>query len=253
MPRFAPLAVALALAATALPAQAQSTFDPANMSDAEREAFRAEVRAYLLDNPEVIMEAVAVLDQRKAEQQVAQDSTLVQVNADAIRDDGYSWVGGNPDGDVTVVEFLDYRCGYCRKAFEEVKRLIEADGGVRFVVKEYPILSEESLVAARFAVATKQVAGDDAYEQVHDAMMTYNGSYDETALTRLAEGFGIEPQPILDRMDSDEVTREIAETRALAQRLQINGTPSFVIGDQMLRGYAPLATMQAMVEDARAE
>ncbi|MDF1854024.1 DsbA family protein [Pseudooceanicola sp.] len=249
MPR--PLALAAVFALTiATPALA---FDPASMSDSERAAFRAEVRAYLMDNPEVIIEAVQSLEAREADRKAAQDDDLVTVNAEAIFNDGFSFVGGNPDGDITVVEFMDYRCGYCRKAFEDVNELIASDGNIRFVVKEFPILGEASTISSHFAVATKIVAGDAAYQKVHDALMAFTGQPDETALARLAGSLALDPAPILAAMDSDAVLREIAETRALAQRLQINGTPTFVIGTQMLRGYAPLAAMRGFVEDARAE
>ena len=249
-PAFA-LSVGLAMAAP-LSLAAQS-LDVSKMTEDERSAFRAEIRAYLLDNPEVIFEAVEVMEQRKAEAQENLDLALVEMNADAIRDDGFSWVGGNPDGDITIVEFLDYRCGYCRKAYDDVAELIESDGNIRFVVKEYPILSEESVTAARFAIATRQVAGDAAYSDVHDALMAFNGSPDATALTRLADSLGLDPAPILAAMPSDAVTQEITETRALAQRLQVNGTPTFVIGSQMLRGYAPLDAMRQIVEGERSD
>ena len=134
------------------------------MTDGERAAFRAEVRAYLLDNPEVLMEAIRVLETRDQQAQVAADVALAQANADALFNDGYSYVGGNPDGDITLVEFMDYRCGYCRQAFAEVEQLLELDGNIRFIVKEFPILGEQSMLAAQFAIATQQVAGDDAYK-----------------------------------------------------------------------------------------
>ncbi|OWU83401.1 DSBA oxidoreductase [Oceanicola sp. 22II-s10i] len=249
MTRLASLAAALMLG-TAAPALA---LDLTSMTDAEREAFRAEVRAYLMENPQVIMEAVQVLEERQAADKAQADKTLVEVNADAIFDDGFSWVGGNPDGDVTIVEFMDYRCGYCRKAFDEVNALLSEDGNIRFVVKEFPILGEASVVASRFAIATKQVAGDEAYHAVHDALMTFGGQPDETSLTRLAESLGIDPAPILDAMNNPEVTEEIAKTRALAQRLQISGTPTFVIGSEMVRGYVPGEVMAQVVADARSE
>ena len=152
-------APALALCMT-LPAKA---LDLTQMTDEERAIFREEVRAYLMDNPEVIMEAVAVLEAREAEAQAQADLSLVSDNAADIFDDGFSWVGGNPDGDITLVEFLDYRCGFCKRAHGEVAKLLESDGNIRLIVKEFPILGEQSLLASRFAVATKQVAGDDAY------------------------------------------------------------------------------------------
>lgn len=242
-------AAALALSA-ALPAQA---LDITAMSEAERDAFRAEIRDYLMDNPEVIFEAVAVLEERQADAQAQDDVELVADNADALFHDEASWVGGNAQGDVTVVEFLDYRCGYCRKAFDEVNELLEEDGNIRFIVKEFPILGEQSMLAARFAIATLQVAGDAAYESVHDALMSFTGEINETALTRLAGTLEIDAQPILDHMDSDAVSQVIAANHALGQRMGINGTPSFVMGDQMVRGYVPLEGMRQIVEEVRAE
>ncbi|MCM2561166.1 DsbA family protein [Lutimaribacter sp. EGI FJ00015] len=243
-------ATALTFAALAAPAQA---FDLTEMTEDERTAFRAEIRSYLLENPEVIMEAVAVLEQRQSEQQAAADVDLVRVNADALFNDGYSWVGGNPDGDVTVVEFMDYRCGYCRQAHDEVEQLLETDGNIRFIVKEFPVLGEESVVASRFAIATQRVAGDEAYKQVHDTLINFRGDIAPGALTRLAEGLGIDPAPIMDEMDNPEIDAIIQENRQLASRLQINGTPSFVFDDQLVRGYVPLAGMMQIVDQVRVD
>jgi protein-disulfide isomerase len=226
-------------------------FDMEAMSDSERTAFRAEIRAYLLDNPEVIMEAVAALEEAQNQAQAQSDIALVQANAADIFDDGYSWVGGNPDGDITLVEFLDYRCGYCRRVHGEVAQLLESDGNIRLIVKELPILGEQSLLASRFAIAAKQVAGDAEYKVLNDALMTMNGDVSETSLRRLSDTLGFETDAIIAAMDSDAVTQEIARTRALAQRLEINGTPTFVMQDQLLRGYLPLDQMQALVADLR--
>ncbi|MGQ3486372.1 DsbA family protein [Roseovarius pacificus] len=246
--KFAPLA-ALALGATlAMPAQA---LDLTSMTDAEREAFHAEIRNYLMENPQVIMEAVAVLEQRQQEQQAQDDIALVKDNSEALFNDASSWVGGNPEGDITLVEFLDYRCGYCKRAFPEVESLVETDGNIRVVVKEFPILGEQSLLAAQFAIATLQTAGDEAYKQVHDALMTFNGDISEPALRRLAEGFGIDADAIMAHMDSDEVARVIAANHALGQRMNITGTPTFVMDEQMLRGYVPLDVMQQIAAEVR--
>lgn len=243
-------AASLSLMALAAPAAA---FDLTQMSAAERDAFRAEIRDYLLDNPEVIMEAVAVLEQRQSDQQAQADIDLVRSNADALFNDADDWVGGNPDGDVTIVEFMDYRCGYCRQAFAEVEQLLEFDENIRFVLKEFPILGEQSMMASRFALATRAVAGDAAYKQMHDALMTYTGNIGRGPLTRLAEGLGLDADAILSGMDAPAIDRIIAENRALAGRLQIQGTPSFVFGEQMVRGYVPIDGMQQIVAQVRAE
>ncbi|MFY0624202.1 MAG: thioredoxin domain-containing protein [Pelagimonas sp.] len=249
------LRATVASAVMLMGAQAQAAdtvFDLDKMTPAQEAAFGAAVRSYLLENPQVIMEAVAVLEEREQQQQAQADLSIVSDNADALFNDGYSWVGGNPDGDYTVVEFLDYRCGYCRKAHPEVSELIKSDGNIRLIVKEFPILGEASIIASRFAIATQIIGGNDAYKAVSDALMTLDGNPNEATLKRLAKTFGLDADAILSEMSSEEVTRRIAETRALAQRMQISGTPSFVFGDQMVRGYAPLPTMQNIVAQGRA-
>lgn len=234
----------------ALPAQA---LDIESMTEVERGLLRAEIRAFLLENPEVIMEAVAVLERREQAAQDQADRDLVKVNADDLFNDGHSWVGGNPEGDITLVEFIDYRCGYCRRAYDEVEQLIEMDGNIRFIVKEFPILGEESELSSRFAIATHQLAGDDAYKAAHDALITFKGQVNDTSLMRIAESLGLDGAAVLEQMQSDAVTAVIAENHSLAQRLQISGTPSFVMNEHMLRGYLPLAGMMEMAETIRAE
>jgi protein-disulfide isomerase len=240
-----------AVALTAALAAPASAFDITDMTDAERSAFRAEIRSYLMDNPEIIIEAVNTLEARQAEQQAADDVAMVRANLTELQDDPESWVGGNPNGDVTLVEFLDYRCGYCRKAHEDVKALVEGDGNIRLIVKEFPILGEASLQSSRFAIATQMVAGDEAYLAVHDALITLTQDPSEPVLRRLASTLGLDADAIITAMDDPAVLQRIARTRALAQRLQINGTPTFVLEAEMLRGYVPLDTMQQLVAEVR--
>lgn len=230
-----------------------AAFDLTAMTDAEQAAFGAEVRAYLLANPEVLIEAINTLEARQAAEQVSADGALVQAHLAAIFQDGVSWVGGNPDGDVTLVEFMDYRCGYCRKAFTEVEDLVKADGNIRFVLKEFPILGEQSDLASRFAVAVQQVAGADAYKAAHDALMGLRSDVTPEALQALAAHLGLDAPAVMARMASAEVTAVIEANHALANILQISGTPTFVVADQMVRGYVPLAQMQEMIAAIRAE
>lgn len=248
--RLATALLAFGLFAAAAPATA---LDLGALTDAERDAFRAEVRAYLLDNPEVLMEAIGVLDARDQAAQIGADKELVAANRASLTNDPQSWVGGNVSGDVTVIEFMDYRCGYCRQAFQEVEDLVSTDGNIRFILKEFPILGEQSVLASQFAIATRQLHGDDAYKGVHDALMTLRGDVTEVSLTRLAEGFGFDPAPIMAKMASPEVMAVIAANHDLADRLRITGTPTFIFEDQMLRGYVPLDSMMRLVDGIRAE
>lgn len=241
---IATTALALALVT---PAFAQS-----KLSDSERADFRAEVRAYLMENPEVLMEAIAVLEDRRNADAAANDIALLQTNADEILNDPASWVGGNPDGDITLVEFMDYRCGYCKKAFEEVAELIKSDGNIRFVVKEFPILGPQSELASRFAVAVLQVEGAETYEKAHDALMVMKGDVTDESLAALAADVGVKDMAaVTARMTAPEVTAVIEANRALAQRLDVNGTPTFVIDQTLVRGYVPLDGMRQIVDGQR--
>lgn len=244
------LALGLIAGLACLPASAE---DAGTMSEAERLALREEVRAYLLEHPEVLIEAMDVLQQREEEAAVLRDVQMVSTHANAIFANPNDWVGGNPEGDITLVEFMDYRCGYCRKAYDEVEALISTDGNIRFVVKEFPILGEASLLSAQFAIAVLQLHGDKAYEAAHDALIALRGEPTPETLARLAKDLGLEAQPILDRMDTPDVMAVIQENHALAEQMDITGTPAFVLKDMVMRGYAPLETMQEFVAAARAD
>lgn len=249
MIRHLTAALALSLCLTS-PA---ASFDLKSMTAEERQALHAEIRSYLLQNPEVIMEAVAVLEKREAAKKGQLDKALVAANADALFNDPNSWVGGNPDGDITLVEFVDYRCGYCRKAHDEVAALLKSDGNIRMIIKDFPILGEASTQSARFAIAVRQLAGDDAYHAAGEALIRLKGQPTDAALTRLAETLDLDAKAVLARMTSPEVNAVIAANHALGQKLQINGTPTFVMEDEMLRGYLPLEGMRALVAELRAK
>lgn len=232
----------------AMPLQA---LDLNQMTNEERAIFREEVRAYLMEQPEIIIEAVNQLEARQQEQAAQADLALVSDNQEALFDDGYSFVGGNPDGDITLVEFLDYKCHYCRKAHEEVAKMLETDGNIRLVVKEFPILGEQSFLASQFAIAVKQIAGGEVYKAMNDSLMTFPGEFSMPTLTRLAQTYGLDMAEIEVRMNSPEVAAEIQKTRELAQQMRITGTPTFILQDEMLRGYLPFDQMMLIVNDKR--
>ncbi len=240
-------ALALMLCATAAPA-----FDIETMSDQERAIFRAEIRDYLLENPEVLMEAIGILEQRQAEDAARADAEFIEMNRALIFEDGYSYVGGNPDGDVTVVEFLDYRCSWCKKSVPAIEALLASDSGVRLIVKEFPVLGEQSMLASRYAVATKLVGDDAAYKTVHDALMKNQGAVNEGLLARLSRSAGVDHAAVVEMMDSAEVNRVIATNHALAKTLKIQGTPGFIMGDSVVRGYLELDQMRTIIERVRA-
>lgn len=235
-----------ALAALLLaPAAGAQEFSPEQKAEID-----ARIRAYILENPEILVEAMDVLESRREAQQEERDAALVASLAADLFDDGYSHVAGNPDGDVTVVEFSDYRCAYCKKAHDGVRALLEADPNIRLVTKEFPILGPESTYAARAAMASMSQGGD-LYWAFNDELMRHRGEMNEGAVMAIARKVGLDPDLLATDMENPDIARNIQSTYALARRLEINGTPAFVIGQKVIRGYVPFDTLRELVERAR--
>ena len=239
------LTAAALLAATALPAAA---FDPANMTEAEKTAFGDAVRDYIMTNPQVLIEAVNSMEAQRMADEAKNDRVLVQAHRDAIFNDGHSWVGGNPDGDLTVVEFLDYRCGYCRRVAPELDEVVAKDGNIKLILKEFPILGQESEMASRYAISVRQVAGADAYKDAHDRLYAMRGAVTLESLGALAKDQGLDADAIIQRMNGEEVSAEIRANRQLAEQMQIMGTPTFVIGPELLRGIPSTGLAEAVAQ-----
>jgi len=241
------LAAALLLPSAA---DAQEASAPAPMNPAERAALHREIRSYILDHPEIILEAINILEQRREAETAATDSSRVAANAGALFDDGHSWVGGNPEGDITVVEFFDYRCGFCKRAHPVMERLLEEDGNIRLVLKEFPILGPESVMASRMAMAALAV-DPSGYRGLNDALMEHRGALTEVAAYRIAKEQGYDIATLKAREDDPDIDRWLQQNYALAEALGLQGTPSFVIGDRIVRGFLSYEDMAATVAAAR--
>ena len=222
-----------------------------NLTNADRKVLQKEIRRYILENPDIIFEAADIVRKREAALEVQEDEELIQSNFNEIFYDNYSYVGGNPDGDITIVEFVDYKCGYCRRAAELVRELIAKDDNIRFVVKEFPILGEASLVSSKFAIAVKNIGGPEKYKVAHDILLALTAEPTEIYLRRIAKELELNPEELFEAMQSDLVAQEIDQTRELAQKLQISGTPTFILGDQFLRGFVPLEILSKAIHSER--
>lgn len=221
-----------------------------DLSPEEKTAINAQIRAYILENPEIIVEAMQVLEQREKAAQANADKELLASMRGALENDGYSLVAGNPDGDVTVIEFLDYRCGYCKQAHDGVKALLASDPDIKFIVKEFPILGPESTFASRAAMASLE-QGADAYLSFNDAMMRHRGDLDQHTVMRLAGEAGVDQAKLAEDIQNPQIAANIRETYGLARRLDISGTPAFIIGDTIVRGFLPYDSLKEIVEDER--
>jgi protein-disulfide isomerase len=222
------------------------------MSEDDRAAFREEVRSYLLDNPEVIFEAIQILEERREMAGQQADRELVVANAESIFNDGFSYVGGNPDGDVTVVEFLDYRCGFCKRAHPEIEEMLDRDPNVRLVVKDFPILGPDSVRAGKMALAALQL-DRDKFKALNDGLMTYPGNLTEQVAYRIAGEVGYDIAALKEIAATTEIDDQLNQNYQLARTLGLEGTPAFIVGTEVIRGYLPVDEMLAAVEAARAQ
>ncbi len=209
------------------------------------------IRDYLLTNPGVIIEAVTIYEEQQKVAAAAADTDLIKDNSDEIFNDGYSIVRGNPDGDITLVEFSDYNCGFCKKAHGEVEKFVKADGNIRLVIKELPILGAGSVLAARAALASSKQDDGKMYPAFNDALITHRGSHSETTIMALATEVGLDVEKLKTDMQAQDVSDKINRTYGLAQKLRINGTPAFIIGDEVVRGFVPADRLKGLADEAR--
>jgi protein-disulfide isomerase len=222
------------------------------LSAAQRKEVEAIIKDYLVSNPEVMMEVQSALEAKMDKIQTERTALAIKQNATEIFRPSGSPVVGNAKGDVTVIEFFDYNCPYCKKAFHEVAQLIEKDKQVKLIVKEFPILSKGSEEAAKVALAAK---AQGKYWEFHRAVQEAQGQTNEAAALRIAEKLGLDMGRLRKDMASPDVKKEIDETRALAAKLGIQGTPHFLVGDRVIPG-APenlLEQLQKTVMDVRKE
>ncbi len=217
----------------------------------EQERMERVIHNYLLDHPEVVVEVLQVLKRREQTEASERSRAVIAAHRESLLNDPTSPVAGNPDGDVTIVEFFDYNCPYCKRVFPHVKAVLAEDRGVRVVYKEFPVLGPESLAAARAALASlKQDAGK--YLAFHNAMMANRGRLTETRIMGIARAVGFDTERLKTDMAAPDIERIIQRNRALAKALGITGTPTFVIGDQLVPGAIDLDTLKRLVAQVRA-
>ena len=226
-------------------------FDLNNMTSADREALQKEIRRYILENPDIIFEAADLVRKREASLELQEDGDLIRSNLEEVFYDDYSYVGGNLNGDITLVEFVDYKCGYCRKASKIVREFLKEDQNIRFIVKEFPILGEASLTSSKFAIAVKNVGGPEKYRLVHNILLTLSAEPSDAYLRRIANELQLNPEKLFEAMESESVLQEISLTAKLAEKLQISGTPTFILDEQFLRGFVPLDVLLQMAQTLR--
>lgn len=200
----------------------------------------------ILENPEVLEEAFEKLQAIQAQREEGRIQKALMERRNELENDANAPVLGNPDGSITVVEFFDYNCPYCKRAMEPLKKLLAADGRVRLVYREWPILGQDSLLAAQLALAARE---QGAYEEMHWKLMSSERANRENALTAARE-LGLDIEKLQKDMESPEIIKHIQKSMELADAFGIRGTPAFIIGDNLAPGFIPLERLQDMVNQA---
>jgi protein-disulfide isomerase len=206
------------------------------------------VREYLLREPEIVYEALQELQRRQAEAAAARQRAAIAENQDELLNAPHTPVAGNADGDVTLVEFFDYRCAYCRRVVSSMQALLDEDRNLRVVLKDLPVLGPDSVRAARAALASRR---QDGYVPFHFALMA-SDDLSIQGIRAVAEAVGLDPDRLEADMASPEVVAAIEANYELANQLGIEGTPAFVIGDQLIPGAVDKARLEQLIQNERA-
>jgi protein-disulfide isomerase len=245
-PFAAALLALLVTVPAAAPARAQS-FTGEQRSEIERI-----IKDYLMSHPELLQEVMNELEKRQAQAEAEKHRAAVADNSAAIFSSPRQVTLGNPQGDVTVVEFFDYNCSYCKRAMNDMLELIKADGKLRFVLKEFPVLGDGSVQAAQVAAAVRmQDKTGKKYLEFHQKLLGGRGQADKARALAAAKEVGLDVAKIEKDMASDEVKATIEESFKLAEALGLNGTPSYVVGKDVVIGAVGLNTLKEKVNAAR--
>src|ERR1700679_2068510 len=239
---LAPALFALAICSAPPAASAQS------FSDAQRGDIETIVKNYLVTHPEVVEEAMAELSKRQAAAEAEKSEAAVSENAEKIFNSPRGVVLGNKDGDVTFVEFFDYNCGYCKRAMADMMDLMKTDPKLKVVLKEFPVLSPGSVEAAQVAVAVRmQDPTGKKYMDFHQKLLGGRGPADKAHALAAAKEVGFDMSRIEKDMNSDEVKATIDEDMKLADALGVNGTPSYIVGNQLVVGAVGLDELKEKI------
>jgi protein-disulfide isomerase len=227
-----------------LAASAESSF-----SDAQKTEIGEIVRDYLLSHPEILLEVSQELENRQKLAESQKREGALQANAKELFDSPDDLVAGNPEGDVTMVEFFDYNCGWCKKGLPEVLSLVEKDKNLKVVMKEFPIFGGDSDYAAMAALASKK---QGKYWEFHVALLSHEGKVTRDSVDEIAKAQGLDLEKLKTDMNAPEVAAVLERNQKLAEQLAINGTPAFIIDNNVVPGYLPVDGLMAAIADVRA-
>jgi protein-disulfide isomerase len=243
--RLSSIALATTIALLAAPTSAGAA---EIVSPEQKSAFEQIIHDYILQHPELVIEALQTAEDKMKAQAADRGRAALVEKRQELLEDPTAPVAGNPKGDVTVVEFFDYRCPYCKQVEPALEALLKEDRQLRIVYKELPVLGKDSIYASRVALAARK---QGKYEKFHAAMMAAKGQIDEKIILQTAAASGLDVERAKTDMQSAEIDDIIKRNYDLAQTLDIHGTPAFIIGGEMIPGAIDIATMKQKIAAAR--
>jgi protein-disulfide isomerase len=236
--------------ALALVASVALPYPAAALDDAQKKEFGEFIKQYLIENPEIMIDVQAALEKKQEAARLVKANSAIAANNQTIFDAKYDMTIGNPKGDVTIVEFFDYNCGYCRHALSDMQTMLKKDNNVRFVLKEFPILGPESVAAHKVSDAFRKLA-PEKYGAFHVALLGGDGRADEASALEVANSLGVSEDQIRAEMKKSPSDDSVQQTYQLAQTLGISGTPSYVIGNELVQGAVGFDDLEAKVKNMR--
>ncbi|HEY8381812.1 MAG TPA: DsbA family protein [Microvirga sp.] len=241
---------AAALAMTLLVGPAAVAQSPA-FTEPQRQAIGEIVKEYLLKNPELLQEVMGELEKRQAEQQRVAQASALKENRQVLLNSPHAIVAGNPQGDVTLVEFFDYNCGYCKKALADVRAVMKADPKLRLVMKDFPVLGPDSVEASRVSLAVKnQLQGEKLFD-FHVRVMETRGRVNGERAMAVAKEMGVDVARLQKDMEAPEIRNALQTNVGLGDRLGLTGTPAFIIGDEIIPGAVGIEPLRQVVASVR--
>ena len=213
----------------------------ADLDATDRATLNSIIEDFIRNNPEIVRDTLIALAARE-------EAERKQTGLARVRDDQGDPVMGNANGTITLYEFSDYNCGYCKRVFEPIQQLVRNNPDVRLVIKEFPILSQSSLVAAKAAIAAEM---QGKFGDYHIAMMTYRGQITDAVVMRMAAQAGVDTEQLKSDMESPKTMAIIQRTREAAAALEINGTPGLVVGDTVVPGAIGLDELVKLIAEER--
>ena len=209
------------------------------------------IKEYILENPEIIIEAIEIYQKRQNSKTIDKEKKLIKSLRTEILDDKNSYQYGDINSNTTIVEFIDYNCGYCKRNHNIIMKFLKKNNDVRYIVKELPILGEKSILASKFAILIYLKDGPEVYQKFYNFLMTHKKQLNFQILKSYASKAGSKIKDFDNQINIQKVNSVIAANLLLAEKLSINGTPTFIIGNSIIRGFISLEELQEIIDNVR--